>query len=242
MRILSTRVAHGMSWPIPSQLPDMMDSWDEAVRLRFRAMFEERRQEVLGRLRSSGLWEEVSPRERLFFEAQLLERTQQEVLDASWAMESLACCLWALGVVAKLPGFDTECDTALRDLVPAWEDSKELHLRPQAEIERARSVAELWHWRSRTRWLIEEGRPVKGLPDGLTLDSIARMAAARAAEVGDIPTPCDGDFPAFGKPYRDLSAEEYSAATSIAMERHRALNWICGYAPGNRWDETPTGT
>jgi len=26
------------------------------------------------------------------------------------------------------------------------------------------------------------------------------------------------------------------------MERHKALNWLCGFAPGNRWDETPTDT
>lgn len=31
-------------------------------------------------------------------------------------------------------------------------------------------------------------------------------------------------------------------ATSIIMERHFALNWLCGMAPGNRWDETPTDT
>src|SRR5579871_4960160 len=50
----------------------------------------------------------------------------------------------------------------------------------------------------------------------------------------------DGDFPAFGNPYWDISEEEYSIATSIAVERHQALNWICGRAPNNRWDETPT--
>ena len=49
-------------------------------------------------------------------------------------------------------------------------------------------------------------------------------------------------FLAFGKAYRDLGPEEYAIATSIARERHFALNWLCGHAPGNRWDETPTDT
>ena len=42
--------------------------------------------------------------------------------------------------------------------------------------------------------------------------------------------------------YRDLTDEEWSSIRSIAFERHFALNWLCGYAPDNRWDETPTDT
>jgi hypothetical protein len=29
---------------------------------------------------------------------------------------------------------------------------------------------------------------------------------------------------------------------SITEERHFALNWLCGYAPDNDWDATPTPT
>jgi hypothetical protein len=31
------------------------------------------------------------------------------------------------------------------------------HFREESEIDRARADAELWHWRSRTRQLVEEG-------------------------------------------------------------------------------------
>ena len=117
-------------------------------------------------------------------------------------------------------------------------------LRPPEELEAARSIAEMWHWRSRTRQLLEEGRPFPPMP-GLPFtswDSVVRFTAPRAAERGSIPTPIDEDFPAFGRAYRDLTADEWSQAHSIALERHRALNWLCGRAPGNRWDETPTDT
>jgi hypothetical protein len=30
------------------------------------------------------------------------------------------------------------------------------------------------------------------------------------------------------KSYRDLSLEEFAMLTSIAEERHRAFNWLCG--------------
>jgi hypothetical protein len=115
------------------------------------------------------------------------------------------------------------------------------------EIIHEREVAELWHWRSRTRQLIEEGRPwpkeLSRPEEGLvSYEAVARMAARAAKERGDLKHIIEDDFLAFGKPYRNISAEEYSIATSIARERHFALNWLCGHAPGNRWDETPTDT
>ena len=77
---------------------------------------------------------------------------------------------------------------------------------------------------------------------GLTINKVIQMASGKAAENGVFPAPIGNDFPAFNKAYRDLSAEEYSIANSIARERHRAFNWLCGLAPGNRWTETPTET
>jgi hypothetical protein len=110
-------------------------------------------------------------------------------------------------------------------------------LRPSSELERAREIAELWHWRSRTRRLQEEGRRPEA-----ELDAIVRQVAPRAADDGMIGPAISGDFPAFGKAYRDLTVEEWSSAQSIAMERHFAFNWLCGLAPDNEWDETPTDT
>ena len=54
--------------------------------------------------------------------------------------------------------------------------------------------------------------------------------------------PVGGDFPALDKPYRDLTAGEFAGLTSISMERHFRLNWLCERAPRNRWADTPTDT
>ena len=78
------------------------------------------------------------------------------------------------------------------------------------------------------------------LPGGLNLDQILQMVSTKAAHDGLIPRPIAEDFPAFGKPYRDLTPEEFSIATSIAIETHRAFIWLCGYAPGNYWAQIPT--
>jgi hypothetical protein len=125
--------------------------------------------------------------------------------------------------------------------------TRSAHLREHAKISRERATAELWHWRSRTRQLIEEGREFPQ-DEGMkaagfsSYDDIVRFSARKAAEEGTIPSCVAEDFPARTKAYRDLSPNEWNEVNSITVERHYALNWLCGYAPGNRWDETPTDT
>ncbi len=75
---------------------------------------------------------------------------------------------------------------------------------------------------------------------GLSWDE-QREAARQAAATGSVAV-IDDDFAARGKAYRDLTDEEWAEVRSITLERHFALNWHCGYAPDNRWDETPTET
>ena len=62
----------------------------------------------------------------------------------------------------------------------------------------------------------------------------------RGHEGGFLPLPLRGDFPAFGTGYRDLQPDQHAEALSIAYERHRAFNWLCGL--GKSWRETPTDT
>ena len=50
------------------------------------------------------------------------------------------------------------------------------------------------------------------------------------------------DFPARGQAYRNLSVADLDDLTSLAFERHRALNWLCGLAPANDRDQTPSAT
>ncbi|NTW29548.1 MAG: DUF4272 domain-containing protein [Coriobacteriia bacterium] len=195
---------------------------------------------IRGSLETSGVWKHTTLDERQFFTAGLTGRSQQQLVDSSWAVESLSCCLWAMSLLPEMPGFDQESDPAIAKLLPP--SAETLALRSGDELEKARSVAELWHWRSRTRQLIESGQSIPALPDGMTLDEVVRLTSEAAAKAGDLRDVCDGDFCAFGKPYRSISAEEYSHATSIAAERHKALNWICGMAPKNDWSLTPTDT
>jgi hypothetical protein len=100
-------------------------------------------------------------------------------------------------------------------------------------------VAELWHWRSRTTRLSTDQSFLATHPEGY-LHGIIGHTAQKAYAAGDIGQPISEDFPWRGNAYRDLNDHDYSLATSIAVERHVAFNWLCG--EGESWDETPTDT
>jgi hypothetical protein len=200
-------------------------------------------------LHDEGLWQYLSPWELQYASHTFLSMTHEDQVDASWRVESVQVLLWALGFLPQLPSYDTMADHDLLRTFPT-EDVDEFigsaALRPREEIERERDIAELWHWRSRTRQLGESGDFV---PDELTqalglesYDDIVRFTAPFLDSEGSIPPCIDDDFPARGKAYRDLSDQEWHEVESIAVQRHFTLNWLCGYAPENRWDETPTHT
>ena len=168
----------------------------------------------------------------------------QQRIDAGWLAESIACLHWALKIIPEMPSYDQEASHELVNALPA-NSIKELiqqaHLRPKEEIKRQRNVAELWHWRARTRRLQEDGHLFQ-LPGGYTIEQVIELTALKGAESGDLPRPIGSDFPAMGKPYRDLSFEEFAILTSIAQERHKALNWLCGFSSSGQWADTPTDT
>jgi hypothetical protein len=160
-------------------------------------------------------------------------------------MESVMTLMWALGMIPELLPFDHQAKPDLMKQIPHEDISGFLEGAKLLDMERigkSRSLAELWHWRSRTRELIQQKRPFPAeIPQFKNYDEVVRFTA-KAANEKDCLKIIEEDFAAIGKAYRDLTDEEWSSIRSIAFERHFALNWLFGYAPDNRWDETPTGT
>lgn len=182
----------------------------------------------------------LSLRERALLAKVFGDWSEREALAATWRNEALGVLLWALGAFDELPPYDARFEqlpSFVPLLVPTADFRHTATLRSPEELERARAQAELWHRRARTRQLEErdEAQVV-----GVDLDSATRLAAARAYDEGSIPAPIDGDFPAFGKAYRALDAEHAGELGSAAVERHHALNWLCGR--GADWDKVPTDT
>ena len=199
-------------------------------------------------LQSNHLWKYMTSDERYFIETDLLRLNIQAHYNATWRMESAVVLMWALRMIDEFPVFDTQSNP---ELLKQIQDEYLLkftggdELLPVDVLERQRGIAELWHWRSRTRELIERGDKIPpeiaklGLP---SYDKIIEMSANAALKSGDIPRIIDNDFVACGKAFRDLTDEEWQGVRSVTIERHYAMNWLCGYAPGNKWDRTPTDT
>jgi len=156
------------------------------------------------------------------------------VVDAIWRGEALGVLLWALER-AELPDYDEAFDPDV--LLAASTDGAKL--REAEEIERERGAAKLWHWRARTADLEDAGGV--DLPERFaSLDQLVAATAMRGFEQGLVPAPMRGDFNAYGKVYRHLSPEQRAEAHSVALERHQALNWLCGL--GESWDSVPLDT
>ncbi len=199
--------------------------------------------DLLAWLEHTGLRKDQSPEERRLCAQPLGSWTDQDVLDAAWRAESLGVLHWALGHVDSLPAWDeafapAEVIPPLRLLGDPGDYVAGARQRPPDELGRMRDLAELWHWRARTTQLLHAGDVTP--PDGWTFEQIIAVSAGRSHEEGDILEPIDGDFPVLGKSYAALDEDELAVVTSIAMERHLALNWLCGHH--KNWDETPTDT
>jgi hypothetical protein len=156
------------------------------------------------------------------------------VVDAVWRGEALGTLLWALQLL-ELPAYDEPFDAG--EVAAVQLDDADL--RDSEEIGLERESARLWHWRARTTSLQAAG--ALELPERYaTFDQLIAATAMRGYEQGVLPAPIRGDFGAYGKVYRHLAPEQHAEAHSIAVERHHALNWLCG--AGETWDDVPLDT
>lgn len=194
--------------------------------------------------------EAITPDEQVFISWPPEELELGHIQAVCNQIEAIQTLLWALGMLSELPSYDAEASFSLPSALallslPACLPN--VALRPWDEIAKARAIAELWHWRSRTRYLIEAGAMPPSQPGLLrmgltTYDAIVRWTVEQSLADQLISQSADGDFPACGAAYRDLPPREWSRVRMIAIQRHFALNWVCGYSVMNRWDDTPTET
>jgi hypothetical protein len=249
LMVLEYVIIHALTTPRP-MLGDLYAKWSDTEQKEFDDACRQRAQSNVKKMQDFGLWDYASPNEKVFLQSFGSQMDEYAHRAATWRMECAGTIMWALGLFDRWPAIDEQTSIDLLKSVPI----KKLglfspcpHLRACDEISTTRELIEFWHWRARTRQLIEEGRPFEA-DDNMkragmnSFDDIVRFSAKAAHEKGDLSELKDEDFVFLGKSFRTLSPEEYQMATSIIMERHYALNWLCGMAPRNRWDETPTDT
>jgi Domain of unknown function (DUF4272) len=182
-----------------------------------------------------------SPNERQLMDAELGGWQQLDTMTIYWRCESLGILLWALEIV-DAPYYDTQFDaeTLLEplDLMnPTIDFIWQASLRDAGVIHHARDLSEKWHWRAS---ITQRQQRDDKLSDGISYAELIKQVTEETYSTGNLPSVMGDDFPVLGKAYAQLTNEEYRSISSIAKERHYALNWLCHMSDG--WDNVPTET
>lgn len=174
--------------------------------------------------RDSGAEDEMEPEEREVLEAPVGGLDRRAQVNAVWRIEGLAVLLWALGR-GELPPHDQISDAKtlwraarLLNHDPAREVPDAPELRPREELEAMRERLFAIHWRTR------EFRLRPGTLD--FVDLAVRMPWMSESAVRALPL-VDGDLAIGGVRIDRASADAVDTASSIATERHLAINWLC---------------
>jgi hypothetical protein len=169
--------------------------------------------------------DEMEPDERKALNTKPGKLDRQVALDCMWRVEGLGVLLWALKRY-ELPRYDALVD--LDELFAAADFLKDPtkpgrlldkpRLRPQKELETFRQQMLGYHWRLR------DFEHVKQEP----MDFQAFAADCWFGSFDATPFEVIGrDLAIRGKRIDKADPEARSLAGSIALERHRAINWLC---------------
>jgi hypothetical protein len=175
---------------------------------------------IVGAAKKFGFIDLFSPNEAALLSKPFDKIDDQQLVAATWRTEAFQVLLWALVQIENLPSLDEQAGDDLFKLLKLEEFNQfgsRCELRDTGTIESAREVAELWHWRSRTRQCIEENQPFPkistnpGAPELTSFDDVVRLTARGLRETGLAVEAIDEDFKVKGKAFRDLSRVTFSS-------------------------------
>lgn len=150
----------------------------------------------------------------------------RSMIDGSWRFEGLGVLAWALGVF-ELPRYDTLVDpgdllasVAFLDAARAHELLETAELRsPEVLDERRRQIL-AFHWRMRDYSLRPRAMDFLDFGENCWFGPL-EMSWAETV---------DGDLALAGVPISAAPEEVVGRCSSLAMERHVAINWLCGWS------------
>ena len=174
----------------------------------------------------SGTRTELEPAERVLIDAPLGTLDRDQVADATWQCEGALVLAWALGR-CDLPGHDEEADSVAVlqalgvELDGGWTPPPPPVLRPPAELDRVARRLLGVHWR--LRQLRHEPGPVDFV-------KFSQDSWFGGFDVFGIAI-AERDLAIDGAPITRADDARVAIAASIALERHRAINWLGGDDP-----------
>ena len=169
----------------------------------------------------SGFRTELAADERALIDAAPGAIPGRQVVDAIWRSEGLAVLAWALGGI-DLPPHDQPVDVAAVAAAIGFlaepRVADEATLRPPDELDRLRRRQLAIHWRLRQHRLAPAAVDLVRLSQADFLGGFDLFGVALA----------ERDLAIGGVPISRADPERIRAATSIALERHHASNWLRG--------------
>jgi hypothetical protein len=172
------------------------------------------------------LLDEIEPHEMVVLKAPLGTLDRKLMIDAGWRTGGLAVLAWAL-FRFDLPSYDIQVKSAY-DLAASLgfledEETEKLlnkpQLRSQSKLFDLSEALLAFHWRLRQYRLHSEP---------LNLMEIGQRSEWLGTHGIEQLTLIEGDLAILGKPIAKSSTSDISNCTSIAQERHQAINWLRG--------------
>lgn len=119
------------------------------------ASHDEDRTKILSWLKSEGLWDDTSPKERSFLQSK--KPTNKQLINASWRVEALYLLLWALRLIPSLDVGKTPSEQfRLTELLPFMGPTSEFI--NNSELRREDEIYELNEKIYEAHWAVRDAR------------------------------------------------------------------------------------
>jgi hypothetical protein len=182
----------------------------------------EEHQRLLAWIEEIGIGGEFEPNEWKVLQRAPGRLEEQDALNASWRFEGLGVLAWALGRF-EIPPLDqlVQADVlwpavGLFDTATASRLLESPELRPREEIGELCGRMFALHWR-----LVD----YRVRPQMMDFADFARTCGFGPLDITGLPL-VDGDLSLRGKRIDRALTEDFELASSIAQERHIAVNWL----------------
>ncbi|MBX3413894.1 MAG: DUF4272 domain-containing protein [Pirellulales bacterium] len=198
--------------------------------------FEEDCEAMLEWLEELALLEEIEPEELDVMRCPLGEMDSQTMIDAIWRIEGLGVLFWALHL-HELPAYDETVVplelfevAGMFDPRPARQLIQNAKLRSANELAAYQTHALMFHWRLRNFFL--HPGPVDFVEMSEKgwfgpFDISTYRIVGRDLAIGEVGI-------------HEANPQLINKCNSLAAERHRAINWLCG--EGDLYSEIDTST
>jgi hypothetical protein len=185
-------------------------------------------------LRALGLEGELRAWERRVLESTFGQLNDRDRVNPSWLSEAVVVLAWSLGRL-ELPGFAEQCDPADAANSLGFLQPTEASVLNQPELRSSEDLREYnefiynLHWRVRDFSLNKRSYDFEALARKAWGEPVLRHGLVLS----------DRDLCVRGVPISRAAERDWRTLASIARERHRASNWLIGYASEDFYEVTP---